>query len=153
MPVINQKLFASNCLFILTLLTSCNQSNNKEDLHQEIQSVSSWAATVQMVGNAWLKGNVPSKYAQQTLNKSQSQLVQEKNKIFQIKPQTNIAHSYQSSLLNNVNQLTSQTGNISQAIDQNNHSLAQQELTKLETQLQKLHQLKTKLEASYEKNS
>ncbi|BCL34487.1 hypothetical protein [Nostoc sp. MS1] len=153
MPVINQKTFVSNCLLVLTLLTSCNNSSSKEDLKKEIQSVTSWAATTGMVGNAWLQGNIPSKYAQQTLDKAQTEFIQEKNKISQIQAQTTIIKSCQSLIINNVAQLANQTAKISQAIKQNNHLLAQQELTELDSELQKLHQLRTKLEASYEKIS
>ncbi|MDF5710338.1 MAG: hypothetical protein PUP90_22380 [Nostoc sp. S4] len=141
--VINQKLFVSNCLLILTFMTSCNSANSKEDLSKEIQSVSSWAATVQMVANAWLKSNVPKKYAQQTLNKAQTEFLSEKKKISQIKPSTNVIQHHQSLILTNVSQLANQTEKMSKTIAQNNHSQVQQELKQLEIEVQKINQLKT----------
>ncbi|MCP6760623.1 MAG: hypothetical protein NHB32_18190 [Fischerella sp. CENA71] len=152
MSVINPTLFVSNCLLMLTLLTSCNSSNNTEDLRKEIQSVSSWAATSQMVGNAWLKGNIPNKYAQKTLNKAQREFLKEQKKISQIQPSTNLIQYYQSLMQTHLSHLANQTEKMSKAIDQNNHSLAQQEIKEIEIEVQKLNQLRTIPEAGYEKN-
>ncbi|MEH2071854.1 MAG: hypothetical protein V7K47_27520 [Nostoc sp.] len=112
-------------------------------MSKEIESVSSWAATVQMVANAWLKSNVPKKYAQQTLNKAQTEFLSEKKKISQIKPSTNIIQQHQSLIVTNVSQLANQTEKMSKAIAQNNYSQVQQELKELEIEMQKINKLKT----------
>ncbi|WP_138502528.1 hypothetical protein [Nostoc sp. PA-18-2419] len=124
-------------------MTSCNSANPKEDLSKEVQSVSSWAATAQMVTNAWLKSNVPKKYAQQTLNKAQTEFLSEKKKISQIKSSTNVIQQHQSLIVTNISQLATQTEKMSKAIAQNNHSQVQQQLKVLEIEVQKINQLKT----------
>jgi hypothetical protein len=151
MSVIAQRLFVTNCLLIVTLLTSCNRSNAKEDLNKEMQSVSSWSATAQMVGNAWLKGNLPDKYAQQTLKKTQTELLKNSNNIAKIKSSSNYIHHYQLLLTSEVLKLASQSNQISITIAKHDNSATQLALQQLESEIQNLNQLKIP-EESHEKN-
>ena len=70
MPEVGKFILKINYLLILILLTSCNTKTSAEEITKEMQNVSSWAATAKMVGDAWLRGAVPSKYAKQTLRKA-----------------------------------------------------------------------------------
>jgi len=54
-------------------LAACGQSSD-EQLRSEIKAASSWAATAQMVAEAWTKGEVPHAYARRTLETAQESL-------------------------------------------------------------------------------
>lgn len=152
MSVIAQRFLVTNCLLVLTLLMSCNRSTTKEDLKTEMQSVSSWSATAQMIGSAWLNGNLPNKYAQKTLKKTQTELLKTRNNIANIKISNKDIKNYKMLLLAEVLQLANHSGKMSETIAKNNHFATQRELQQLRVEIQNLNQLKTIPEASYEKN-
>jgi Tfp pilus assembly protein PilP len=58
-------------------LAACSRSSSHEKLVKSLQSVQSWTATAQMVGETWQQGNVPEAYAEQTLKKSQEEIARE----------------------------------------------------------------------------
>ncbi|OUC13954.1 MAG: hypothetical protein B0A82_14285 [Alkalinema sp. CACIAM 70d] len=58
---------------LLLGLTACGQTS-QEKLTDALKTTRSWAATAQMVGEAWQQGNVPDRYTQQTLVKSQQEI-------------------------------------------------------------------------------
>lgn len=60
-------------LLLLTLLTACS-GKSEADITKELQTVTSWAATAEMTGEAWIQGNVPTAYAKQTLSTAQKKL-------------------------------------------------------------------------------
>jgi hypothetical protein len=66
----------SSLLLLLVALTSCTRSP-ADQLKTELQTIISWAATAQMAGEAWLKGNVPHAYAAQTLRTAEESLQEE----------------------------------------------------------------------------
>ncbi|MEH2390341.1 MAG: hypothetical protein V7K21_01260 [Nostoc sp.] len=94
-----------NCLLILTLLASCSGKNSAEDMDKETQSVSSWLATANMVGDAWISGAVPNIYAEQTLKRATEELRKEKEKIDEIKLSKDVTEHDKSVLLAEVLQL------------------------------------------------
>lgn len=66
-------------LLLLSALTAC--SSQHENLAQELKTVSSWTATAQFVGESWLQKTVPTAYATETLEATESELHQEMEKI------------------------------------------------------------------------
>ncbi|MDF5715547.1 MAG: hypothetical protein PUP93_17115, partial [Rhizonema sp. NSF051] len=66
---------------LLTLLNISCSSNPNEDLSKELKIVSSWAATAHMVGEASIRGTVPTAYAKETLKKSREKLQEETDKL------------------------------------------------------------------------
>jgi hypothetical protein len=62
---------------LLALLTACRSQSSAEELGQRLKTVSSWAATTQMVGEAWASGKVPTHYTQRTLQRVQETLDEE----------------------------------------------------------------------------
>lgn len=138
MSVIAQKFVIANSLLLLTLLTACSRSTINEEFKKEQQSVSSWSATAQMVGNAWFKGSLPNQYAQQTLHKTQAELLKAREKILKNQIASNDNQHYQYHVL----QIANQTEEISQAIAQNNRLLVQTEMQKLNKEIDRLNQLK-----------
>ncbi|MDF5733156.1 MAG: hypothetical protein PUP92_35510, partial [Rhizonema sp. PD38] len=59
---------------------SCS-SNPYEDLSKELKTVSSWAATAHMVGEASIRGTVSTAYAKETLKKSREKLQEQTDKL------------------------------------------------------------------------
>ena len=58
---------------LLLILTACSRSPH-DKLLEALETIQSWTATAQMVGEAWQQGNVPDQYARQTLIKSQQEI-------------------------------------------------------------------------------
>src|SRR3982751_4038212 len=48
---------------VLIFLNACSFQSAPDKLRQELQTISSWAATARMVGEALMNGQVPSAYA------------------------------------------------------------------------------------------
>jgi len=59
----------------LTLLTACSSPSDK--LTKELKTISSWAATASLVGEALMKGSVPVAYAKRTLETAEQKLQDE----------------------------------------------------------------------------
>lgn len=70
-------------LLLLTVLTACS-GTEADKLTKELQTVSSWAATAEMTGEAWMQGNVPTAYAKQTLSTAQKKLHKQTETIAQL---------------------------------------------------------------------
>jgi hypothetical protein len=62
---------------LLALLTACRSESPSEQLGQRLKTVSSWAATTQMVGEAWARDRVPTHYTRRTLQRVQQTLDEE----------------------------------------------------------------------------
>ena len=131
-----------NCLLILTLLTSCSSKTSVEDIDKETQNISSWVATANMVGDAWIRNVVPNKYAEQTLKKATEELQKEKDKIDKIKLSKEVTQHDKSLLLAEVIQLTNKTEEMSRAVVQKNRSEVQQKLGELAAEGRTLNKLK-----------
>ena len=58
-------------------LAACTHSSSHEKLIKSLQTIQSWTATAQMVGETWQQGTVPDAYAEQTLEKSQEEIAKE----------------------------------------------------------------------------
>lgn len=131
-----------NCLLILTLLASCSGKTSTEDMDKETQSVYSWAATANMVGDAWIRGAVPNKYAEQTLKIATEELRKEKDKIDKIKLSEDVSERDKSMLLAEVMQLGNKTAEMSRAVAQKNRSAVRQQLGELAAEKRSLNKLR-----------
>ncbi|BBD64816.1 hypothetical protein NIES4072_15200 [Nostoc commune NIES-4072] len=105
-----------NGLLILTLLASCSGKSSVEDMDKETQNISSWVATENMIGDAWIRNIVPNKYAEQTLKKSTEELRKEKDKIDKIKLSKDVTEHDKSLLLAEVIHLANKTEEMSRAV-------------------------------------
>lgn len=148
MPKPNKLIFLINHLLMLTLATSCGGKTPTEDMLNEAQNVSSWAATANMVGDAWIRKAVPSNYAQQTLKKAQEELLKESGNIVQIKPSSDTTERYKSVLLADTLQLANTTKQISIAVTQKNRTLVQRQLRELATEARSLNHVKNNIKAN-----
>ena len=131
-----------SCLLILTLLSSCSDKTSGEDMGKETQNISSWVATANMVGDAWIRGAVPSNYTQQTLKRATEELQKETDKITKIKVSKYVTERDKSMLLAEVLQLANKTEQISSAVAQKNRSEVQQKLGELAAEKRVLNKLR-----------
>ncbi|MBH8565572.1 hypothetical protein I8748_25935 [Nostoc sp. CENA67] len=151
MPGFGKFIFKINYLLILILLTSCNTKTTADEISKEIQNVFSWAETANMVGDAWVRGDVPSKYAKQTLKKAHDELQKETKKIEQIQIFPDSIQTDKSVVIAGIIQLASKTEEMSRAIAQKNRSAVRQQLRELAAQERSLNIFRTK-QQTHEKN-
>ena len=131
-----------NCLLILTLLASCSGKTSAEDMDKETQSVSSWVATANLVVDAWMRGAVPNKYAEQTLERATEELRKEKEKIYEIKLSKDVSKHDKSVLVAEVFQLANKIEEMSRAVAQKNRSAVRQKLGELAAEKRSLNKLR-----------
>ena len=75
---------ATLLVVMLALLAGCGSQGPTSTLADELKTVRSWVATVQMAADAWSRGRVPSAYAKETLLVAQAELKQERQMITQL---------------------------------------------------------------------
>lgn len=73
-------------LLFLSTVTACSTQPSVDKLAKELKTVASWAATTHMVGDAWLRGRVPTAYAKRTLQSAQKELQKETNTLAKVAP-------------------------------------------------------------------
>ena len=87
-----------------------------------------------MVGDAWARGAVPTAYAQQTLDKTQKQLVEETDTLLH-----SSAPKQRHNVLEHLQRLKSTVGQMSKSVEQKNHSAIALQLQQLTTEQQQLN--------------
>ena len=132
-----RSLQVKSLLLLLTLLTACSSKSSADDVAKELETVTSWAATAQMAGDAWIHGSVPTVYAIQTLYKAQTKLHEETD---------TLAHSstnptQRRTILQHLQHLESIVCQMSTAVEQKDHTAMYQQLKQLSTQEQMLSTL------------
>lgn len=123
-------------IVVILSITACNSQPTSQKLSQEIETVSSWAATAHLTGESWLNQDVPTIYAKQTLEKSRDELKKETKTIRKI-----AASSNQSSIQNQLQQLQSTIASLATGIDQQDRQAVTQSLRELSNQEKALHSL------------
>lgn len=137
MPEPMQWIFRGGSLLLLTLLTACSSKSSVDELTKELQTVNSWAATAQMVGDSWIRGVVPTAYAKQTLSTAQKELQKETGTLFK----ASIAPSQYRTILEHLQRLQSTVGDMSKAVEQGDKTALAQQLKQLSTQKRTISQL------------
>ncbi|WP_315789288.1 hypothetical protein [Fischerella sp. JS2] len=131
-------IFISNYLLLLILFTcSCSSTKPTEELKKELNSVSSWAATVHMVADAWQRHAVPTSYAKDTLQKTQKELQKETDTLLNL----SIVPSQRHTALEQLQQLQKTIDKISILIEQKNRNAIATQIKQLSATEQKIHQL------------
>jgi FlaA1/EpsC-like NDP-sugar epimerase len=119
-------------LLLLTLLSACSSKSSTSKLTKELQTVTSWAATAEMTGDAWIRGNVPTVYAKQTLSTTLEKLHKETEKI----AQSSSDPTQRRTILDHLQRLESTVGQMSRAVEQKDRTATTQKLRQLSTQKQ-----------------
>lgn len=124
-------------LFLLKLLTACSSQSSTNELAKELQTVKSWAATAEMVGDAWIRGNVPKAYAKQTLEKTQEELKNETDTLSKL----SIESSQRDTVLEQLKRLENTVGQMSKAVEQKDQKLIAQQIQQLSLEEQMIDKL------------
>ena len=61
------------CVLLLSLSAACAQDPQKE-IRREVQTLSSWAATLHLLADSWREGTVPTPYAKKTIEAARETL-------------------------------------------------------------------------------
>lgn len=117
---------------LLTLLTACSSKSGADKLTKELQTVTSWAATAEMTGDAWMHGNVSTVYAKQTLSTAQKKLHKQTETLFK----SSSDPTQRRMLLDRLQRLESTVGQMSRAVEQKDRTAIAQQLRQLSTQKQ-----------------
>jgi len=142
MSEIKKDIFIKSALLLLTLFTvACSSKVSTKELKEESQKVSSWAATGQMIGNAWIHDAVPTIYAKQTLTKAQEELQKEADKIEKMQPETAAQEQYKSNILKYSQKEKTISEKMSRAVAEKNKSAMKVQLAKLSSDRAELQQL------------
>ncbi|WP_143845149.1 hypothetical protein [Nostoc sp. T09] len=142
MPKVGKCTLLIHYLLITLCLASCSNKSSSEDLTKEIQNVSSWSATAHMVGDAWIHGAVPKKYAQKTLKKAQEEILKERDNIVKLQISQQAIQQHKTVLVSEVLLLANKTEKMSIAIAQTNRAEVQKSLEELEAESKVLNRLR-----------
>jgi|ERR687885_590851 hypothetical protein len=127
---------SASLLLLLTILSGCSRKSSADELTQELQTVKSWAATAHLVGDTWIRGDVPTAYAKRTLSTTQKELQNELNKLSQEAPPQSRA-----TLVAQLQRLQSTVKQMSKAVEQKNAMAMQQQIQQLSAQEQSISTL------------
>jgi TolA-binding protein len=135
---------------LLGLLTSCSNHSSAQ-LSKELQTVTSWAATANMVDHTWIQGAVPTVYAKQTLQTAQQELQKEISTLRE--PQSFTATKQNRvALLEHLHRLQQILEQMSTTVDQGNSTAMPQQLRQLSMEAQKIDMLAKAIGGRREKN-
>jgi hypothetical protein len=124
----------SGLLLLLMLLTACINKSSEDKLANELQTITSWSATAQMVGEAWVRGAVPTVYAKQTLSTAQQELQKETDMLVRL----SITSTQRPTLLENLQRLNQTVGQMSTAAQQTDRTRMSQKIKQLVLEEQKI---------------
>ena len=120
-------------LALLTVLTACGAQSSADDLATELETVTSWAATAHMVGDAWINGTVPTAYAKQTLEAAQQSLQEEMDTLAQ---GSTVPSDRRTKLLETLQSLEQTVGQMATAVEQEDRAALTQQMQQLSTEEQ-----------------
>jgi hypothetical protein len=97
---------------------ACAQDPQKET-KQELQTLSSWAATLHLLADSWREGSVPTSYATKTLENAREALRQESQRA---QSSSSLAPDARSSLVAHSQSLDAQAGELASAVQREDRS-------------------------------
>ncbi|MFN2599415.1 MAG: hypothetical protein ABR563_19775 [Pyrinomonadaceae bacterium] len=125
-------------LFVLLSLSGACAQDPRKQTRQELQTLSSWAATLHLLGEAWLERSVPSRYAQQTLHEARQTLQEEAQTIQQ---SSSIPADARAALIGHAQQLDRLAGGLSEEVQTGDPTDTPQVLTQVAQEQQALADL------------
>ena len=96
-----------------------------------MQTAASWAATAHMVGEAWLGGTVPTRYARRTLQTAQQTLSEQRDTLEQ---SPSITGDRLSKALEHLQNLEATVGEMQEAVQTGDRASLGQQIKQLATQ-------------------
>lgn len=131
-----EEIHSVSLLLLLTILGGCSSKSSSDELNKELQTVQSWAATAHLVGDTWLRGDVPTAYAKRTLSTTQKELQNELNNLSQKAPPQS-----RSTLIAQLQRLQGTVQEMSKAVELKNSTAMKQQIQELSTEEQALGKL------------
>ena len=122
-------------LLCLALSISCRARSPIVELKDELETVASWAATAQMVGEEWAGDAIPEAYARRTLRSASETLEQETATINGL---TAIRQELRTQWLDRMEELKQSLLRMQQGIDEGNRARVEEETGKLKASHQQL---------------
>jgi hypothetical protein len=127
-------------ILLLISLSACGARIPADELASELQTVSSWAATARMTGEAWMNSAVPKAYATRTLREAQQTIHEEIDTIRKLSsasmPDTSAA------LLERLQALERVAGQMATAVEQEDRAALTEQLKQLSAEEQKIKSFK-----------
>lgn len=123
-------------LLLLTILSACSSKSSSDELAKELQNVKSWTATAHLVGDTWMRGDVPTSYAKQTLSKTRKELQNELNNLSENAPAQN-----RTTIVIQLQRLQETVEQMSKAVEQKDPRAMQQQIQQLSAQEQSISNL------------
>ena len=123
-------------LLFFTLLTACSSQSSTDNVVKEVVTIASWTHTAQMVGDAWIRGNVPTSYAKHTLSQAQEKLQKEAEKLVKIG-----ATQQHPQILQQLKQIEDTVVQMSKAVERSDRAFLSQQMQQLSTEAQPIDEL------------
>jgi len=127
---------SASLLLLLTILSGCSRKSSADELTKELQTVKSWAATAHLVGDTWIRGDVPTAYAKRTLSTTQKELQKEKDNLSQKAPPQSRAM-----LVAQLQHIQATVEQMSKAVEQKDSKTMNQQIQELSAQEQSISTL------------
>ena len=123
-------------LLLLTILSACSSKSASDELAKDLQTVKSWTATAHLVGDTWIRGDVPTAYAKRTLSKTQEELQNEVEILSQKAPAQN-----RTTLVVQLQRLQQTVQQMSKALEHKDARAMQRQIQQLSAQEQSISNL------------
>lgn len=127
---------SASLLLFLTILSACSSKSSSDELAKELQTVKSWTATAHLVGDTWIRGDVPTAYAKRTLSKTQEELQNELDVLSQKVPAQN-----RTTLVVQLQRLQGTVQQMSKALEQKDARAMQRQIQQLSAQEESISNL------------
>ncbi len=129
-------------LLCLALSISCRVRSPIVELKDELETIASWTATAQMVGEEWARGAIPEAYARRTLRSANRALEQEAATINGL---TAVGPEPRTQSLSRMEELKQSLLRMQQGIDEGNRARVEEEAGKLKASHQQLQMILQRL--------
>lgn len=123
-------------LLLLSTVTACSPKPKAAEFTKELKTVTSWAATVHLVGDSWLRDTIPTTYAKQTLQKTQQELQKETHTLAKVTPERD-----RMKVSEQLQRLRHTVREMTVAVERKNRNMMNQQLQLLSSQEQALNAL------------
>ena len=128
-----ERIRSVSLLLLVTILSACSSKSSSDELAKELQTVKSWTATAHLVGDTWIRGDVPTAYAKRTLSKTQEELQNEVEILSQKAPAQN-----RTTLVVQLQHLQETVQQMSKAVEQKDAKAMQWQIQQLSAQEQSI---------------
>lgn len=132
------RLCATATLIALVSLSVSCASDPQKGARQELQTLSSWAATLRLLADSWREGSVPSRYAAKTADEAHEALQEEWHSIEQ---STTTSAEARAGLSDHARTLDALAATLAQAVRNENREAAGQLIAQLSDEQKSVDEL------------